>query len=84
MHYMPVTVVSYEGGGFSETEENRRRSAAEHSHIVRKYMSIGQIITYRLLLLFTLAPLRTYLASNEKTAAAYQYVKRKLYGKGRA
>ncbi len=84
MHYMPVTVVSYEGGGFSETKENRRRSAAEHRHIVRKYMSVGHIFAYRLVLLFTLAPLRTYLASNEKTAAAYQYLKRKLYGKGRA
>lgn len=81
MRYMPVTVVSYEGGGFSETKENRRCSAAEHRHIVRKYMSAGQIFTYRLVLLFTLAPLRTYLASNEKTAAAYQYLKRKLYGK---
>lgn len=82
MHYMPVTVVSYEGGGFSETKENRRRSAAEHRHIVRKYMSAGRIFTYRLILLFTLAPLRTYLASNEKTAAAYQCLKRKLYDKG--
>lgn len=84
MRYMPVTVVSYEGGGFSETEENRRRSAAEHRHIVRKYMSAGQIFFYRLILLFTLAPLRTYLASNEKTAAVYQCLKRKLYGKGRS
>lgn len=84
MHYIPVTVVSYEGGGFSETTENRRRSAAEHRHIVRKYMSAGRIFVYQLILLFTFAPLRTYLASNEKTAAAYQYLKRKLYGKGRA
>lgn len=80
MHYMPVTVVSYEGGGFSETKENKRRSAAEHRYIVRKYMSAGKIFTYRLILLFTLAPLRTYLASNEKTAAAYQGLKRRLYG----
>lgn len=81
MHYMPVTVVSYEGGGFSETKENRRRSAAEHRHIVRKYMSAGKIFTYRLILLLTLAPLRTYLAENPVTAEAYQCVKRTLYGK---
>lgn len=27
--YMPVTVAFYEGGGFSETRENRKRSALE-------------------------------------------------------
>ena len=84
MRYMPVTVVSYEGGGFSETEENRRRSAAEHRHIVRKYMSAQQIVTYQLILFCTLAPLRTYLASNKKTAAVYQCLKEKLYSKGRS
>lgn len=81
MRYLPVTVVSYEGGGFSETKENRRRSAAEHRHIVQKYMSAGQIFAYRFLLLLTLAPLRTYLAGNPVTAGAYQWVKRKLYGR---
>lgn len=79
MRYLPVTVVSYEGGGFSETKENRRRSAAEHRHIVRKYMSVGQRFLYRLILLLTLAPLRTYLAENPATAEAYQNLKRKLY-----
>lgn len=81
MHYMPVTVTSYEGGGFSETKENRRRSAAEHRHIVQKYMSKGQILTYRFLLLMTLAPLRTYLAQNPVTAEGYQRMKRILYGR---
>lgn len=83
MRYLPVTVVSYEGGGFSETKENRKRSAAEHRHIVRKYMRAGQIVAYRLILLLTLAPLRTYLAKNPVTAKAYQCLKRMLYAKGR-
>lgn len=77
--YMPLTVASYEGGGFSETKENKKRSAAEHRHIVRKYMSAGQILKYRLLLLLTLSPVRTYLAENPITAGAYQTVKTKLY-----
>lgn len=80
MVYMPVTVVSYEGGGFSETKENRRRSAAEHAHIVRKYMSAARIIKYRCILLLTLAPLRTCLASNRVTAGIYQNIKRRIYG----
>lgn len=79
MRYFPVTVTSYEGGGFSETKENRKRSAAEHRYIVRKYMSAGQIFVYRLIMLLTLAPLRTYLAQNPVTAGIYQGIKRKLY-----
>lgn len=79
MIYMPVTVVSYEGGGYSETGENKRRSALEHRHIVQKYMSRAQIFRYRLILLMTLSPLRTYLASNEATAGAYQKIKERIY-----
>lgn len=81
MRYLPVTVTSYEGGGFSETKENRRRSAAEHRHIVRKYMSKGQIFLYQLSMLLTLAPFRTYLAQNPVTAEGYQRVKRMLYNR---
>ncbi len=77
--YMPLTVASYEGEGFSESAENRRRSAAEHAHIVKKYMSRGQILKYRLVLLLTLAPLRTYLASHEATAGLYQAIKSGMY-----
>ncbi len=80
MHYMPVTVASYEGDGFSETRENKRRSLVEHAHIVRKYMSREQVFKYRLIMLATLAPLRTYLAENEATAEFYQKIKRKIYG----
>jgi len=76
---MPLTVASYEGEGFSESAENRRRSAAEHAHIVKKYMSRGQILKYRLVLLLTLAPLRTYLASHEATAGLYQAIKSGMY-----
>lgn len=84
MYYMPVTVASYEGDGFSETRENKRRSLVEHAHIVGKYMSRKQIIKYRLILLVTLSPLRTYLAQNEATAEFYQKIKRRIYeGQGR-
>lgn len=79
MNYMPVTVASYEGDGFSEARENKRRSTAEHRHIVKKYMSRGQIMRYRLIMLATLAPLRTYLAENGTTAGIYQKIKGKLY-----
>lgn len=80
MVYMPLTVTAYEGGGFSENGENKKRSAVEHAHIVRKYMSRKQILKYRFLLFMTLSSFRTYLASNQKTAKIYQNLKRRIYG----
>lgn len=79
--YVPVVIADYEGGGFSETKENKKISAAEHKEIVRKYMSRGQIIKYRTLLLLTLAPLRTKLAESERSAELYNRVKKILYRK---
>ena len=32
--YVPVIVASYEGGGYSETKENKKRSARQHREIV--------------------------------------------------
>lgn len=78
--YMPLTVASYEGEGFSESGENRRRSAVEHAHIVKNYMSRGRILQYRMIMILTLAPLRTFLASHEATAGVYQKIKAGLYG----
>lgn len=77
--YMPVTVALYEGGGFSETKENRRRSQQEHKKIVADYMPAGKVFRYRMIMLLTLAPLRTWIAENPLTAGMYQAVKRRLY-----
>ncbi|MDE7015492.1 MAG: glycosyltransferase [Kineothrix sp.] len=79
--YMPLVIADYEGGGFSETKENRRVSAAEHKEITGKYMSAGQIWKYRMILFFTLSRLRTWLAGNPATAHVYQSMKRRVYGK---
>ncbi len=79
MVYMPFIVASYEGDGFSENRENRKRSAVEHAHIVKKYMGRRQIGKYRLIMLLTLAPLRTFLSGNRATAGTYQEIKRRLY-----
>lgn len=77
--YMQITVASYEGGGYSETEENRRRSAKEHEEVVGKYMSKGQILRYRLLLALSLAPLRTKIAEDKRLAGVYNKVKEWIY-----
>ena len=79
MVYMPVTVALYEGGGFSETKENAKRSAREHKEIVCRYMPAEKVRKYRLLMLVTLAPVRTWIAGNPFTARVYQKIKRRLY-----
>ncbi|MDE7222416.1 MAG: glycosyltransferase [Acetatifactor sp.] len=81
--YIPVTLASYEGGGFSETPENRKRSAQEHREITALYMGKGQLLKYRLILLATLAPLRTRMAESPVWSGWYNKGKRLLYrGRG--
>lgn len=77
--YMPITVAFYEGGGFSETRENRKISQREHREIVNKYLPAVKVHKYRLIMLMTLAPLRTWIAQNPVTAKLYQGIKQKLY-----
>lgn len=77
--YMPVTVALYEGGGFSETGENKRRSKQEHKEIISKYMPALKAFRYRMIMMLTLAPLRTWIAGNPATAGIYQTVKKKIY-----
>ena len=79
--YLPVVLASYEGGGFSETPANRKRSEQERREIIRNYMSFGKRFWYRTLLVLTLAPLRTRIAENPKLAGAYNRVKNFLYGR---
>lgn len=78
--YLEVVLAAYEGGGFSEIGENRVRSKQEHKEITRKYMSKGQLLKYKAILLLTLAPLRTKLAESKRFAGAYNTIKKKLYG----
>lgn len=79
--YVPVTIANYEGGGFSETKENRKRSAREHEEITALYMSSGQRFKYRMILLLTLAPLRTLLAHNKAFSGVYNKLKGLVYGR---
>ncbi len=80
-HYMPFIVSVYEGGGFSETKENRKRSEVEHRAAARYYLGQAKCIRYRLLLLATLAPLRTKIAQNPSLAKGYNALKSALYGR---
>lgn len=77
--YVPVTLTMYEGGGFSETKENRIRSKKEHKQIIEKYMSKAQIARYRAIMLLSLQPLRTAMAESKAFGALYQKIKKRLY-----
>lgn len=77
--YVDVVLASYEGGGFSETKANRERSAREHKEITEKYMTKGQLWRYSMMLMVTLAPLRTKMAESKHFAGVYQKVKKVLY-----
>lgn len=80
--YMPIVIADYEGGGFSETKENRRVSAAEHKEITAKYMSKGQLFKYKMILAVTLAPVRSRMAESERFSKLYNGMKKVLYRKG--
>lgn len=87
--YTGILVADYEGGGFSETAENRRISKREHREIAQHYLGREKVLRYRTILLLTLAPLRTRIAESEKLSGGYNAVKSALYrlrqrgGKGR-
>lgn len=81
--YVPVIVADYEGGGFSETKENLKRSKREHREITALYMGRGQILFYKLLLCLSLAPLRTWLAHSKNFSGIYNGLKGLLYRKNK-
>lgn len=76
---LKLTVASYEGGGYSESKENRRRDKEEHKLITATYMSKGELLKYQMIMLGTLAPLRRVLAESKVFSGVYHWVKEKMY-----
>lgn len=79
MIYMDRAVADYEGGGFSETKENLKRSKAEHKKITALYMEKGELLRYKAALICTLAPLRTWLAQSRLFSGSYHRLTAVLY-----
>lgn len=77
--YMPFVVAAYEGGGFSESKAAKKQSKQEHREIVAKYLPGGQVLKYRIIMVVTLAPVRTWLTEHPATAKIYQRCKKVLY-----
>lgn len=76
---MPIIIASYEGGGFSETKENRKQSAVEHKEITNKYLGKTKVWKYRVIMWLTLAPLRTMIAESPALAGVYNGMKNFIY-----
>ena len=77
--YMNMLIADYEGGGFSETKENRKISETERQQIIHLYLSRKKIRKFDLIRALTLAPLRTKIAQNPKTAGVYNKIKSTIY-----
>lgn len=81
MRHMDFPVASYEGGGFSESRENRDRDRQEHRQITSAYMGRMELFRYRAAMALTLAPLRTRMAESRTFSGMYHWLKRRLYGR---
>lgn len=73
--FLNITVANYEGGGFSETKENRQIDKKEHRSITRQYMSKAQALGYRTVMLLTLAPLRSFISRQKGLSVLYNKIK---------
>lgn len=77
--YTGLIISTYEGGGFSETKKNLKRSKEEHKEITNRYMSKTELFKYKTILAVTLAPLRTALNNSKTFSTGYNKLKSKLY-----
>lgn len=77
--YQNAPVADYEGGGYSETKENLKRSAAEHKEITKLYMTKAELFRYRSIMLLTLAPLRRFLSENKYMSGIYNGIRTAIY-----
>ena len=77
--HMDFAAASYEGGGYSESRENRKRDRREHRQITSAYMSKGELFKYRVVMACTLAPLRRVMAESRAFSGVYHGLKRLMY-----
>lgn len=79
--YMDIIISDYEGGGISEVKENRRLDQEEHELVTKRYMSAGELLKYKTIMLLTLAPLRRKLAEDSALSGLYHRLKSIIYGR---
>lgn len=77
--HMGFAAASYEGGGYSESRENRKRDRQEHGRITRTYMGKTELFRYKALMACTLAPLRRAMAESRSFSRVYHKLKSLIY-----
>ena len=77
--YTGCVIADYEGGGYSESRENRRRDKKEHLEIANRYIGKKKVLRYRMLMVVTLQPLRKWIAQDSPFSGIYDRVKKELY-----
>ena len=75
---MPHIICFYEGGGYSETKENRRKSAMQHKEITSHYLG-KKALCYRMVMILTLAGLRGKIAESKVLSIPYNALKTMVY-----
>lgn len=75
---MPYIICFYEGGGYSETRDNRKKSALQHKEITKKYLG-NKAYLYRLFMVLSMARIRTMIAENKVLAKPYNALKTLIY-----
>lgn len=75
---MPHIICFYEGGGYSETKENRKKSAIQHKEITKHYLG-KKAYCYRIIMFLSMAGLRSKIAENPVLSRPYNTVKTMIY-----
>ena len=77
--HLEFPVAVYEGGGYSESRENRKRDREEHISITKSYMGGWERFRYQALLGLSLAPFRRAVAESRVFGGLYHRIKKRLY-----
>ncbi|MCR5476473.1 MAG: glycosyltransferase [Lachnospiraceae bacterium] len=83
-HHLGMCISRYEGGGYSDSEKNRKRSAQEHREITGMYLTPFQRFYCRAYLVLTLQPLRKKLAESRHLSGAYNALVGAVYRRKRS
>lgn len=77
---MPYMICFYEGGGYSETKENRKKSALQHKEITKHYLG-KKAVYYRMVMFLSMAGLRRKMAESRLLSGPYNALKTLIYSK---
>lgn len=77
---MPYVICFYEGGGYSETKENRKKSSLQHKEITKYYLG-KKAVYYRMVMFLSMAGLRRKMAESRLLSGPYNALKTLIYSK---